>query len=116
MRTALGTAIAVVTIAAWGGRIGLLTEGEAGVWDWIRIGGSLLLGLFTSAALLIPALEPVRKPALITFAVWSGVLWGRALIVNWVGDGSMPFKVVHTVLAAAFFGVAIWSWVVATES
>ncbi len=114
MKTALAISIAALTLAAWGGRIGLLTEGEAGLWDWIRIGGSLAIGLFTAVALLVPALESVRSPALVVFAVWSVVLWGRALIVNWAGSGSLPFKLVHTVLAAAFFALAVWAWSTST--
>lgn len=109
MKTALAIAIAALTLAAWGGRIGLLTEGEAGVWDWVRIAGSLLIGLLAAAVLLVPALESVRTPALYLFALWSVVLWGRALIVNWAGDGSLPFKLVHTVLAIGFVALAAWA-------
>lgn len=116
MKTALGISIAVLTLAAWGGRIGLLTEGEAGVWDWVRIGGSLLVGLLAASTLLVSALEPARRPALILFSVWSVVLWGRALVVNWAGDGTLPFKLVHTALAVGFFGLAIWAWMVAADS
>lgn len=116
MKTALGIAIAVLTLAAWGGRLGLLTDGEAGLWDWVRIGGSLLVGLFAAASLLIPVLEPTRRPALIVFGVWSVVLWGRALVVNWIGDGSLAFKLVHTGLALGFFLLAIWAFLTATET
>lgn len=116
MKTALAIAIGILTLAAWGGRIGLLTEGEAGVWDWIRIVGSLVIGLAAAVTLLVPAFEAVRDATLILFAVWSVALWGRALIVNWAGSGSLPFKLVHTVLAAAFFALAVWSWSTATGS
>ena len=116
MKTALGIAIAILTLAAWGGRVGLLAEGEAGVWDWVRIGGSLLVGLLAAGTLLIPALESARRPALILFSVWSVVLWGRALIVNWAGDGTLAFKLVHTALAVGFFGLSIWAWRVATDA
>ena len=114
MEVVLGVSIGVVTLAAWGGRIGLLTEGEAGPGDWVRIGGSLVIGLAASASLLVSALEPIRQSTLILFALWSVVLWGRALIVNWVGSGSLPFKLVHTFLAAAFFTLAVWAWSSAT--
>lgn len=112
MKTALGLAIAILTVAAWGGRIGLLTESEAGLSDWLRIGGSLLIGLSTATILLVPVLERFRRPALIVFAIWSVVLWARALVVNWAGGGTVPFKLVHTFLALAFFGLAVWAVVV----
>jgi hypothetical protein len=115
MRVALGVAIAVWTLAAWGGRIGLLTSTE-GVSDWIRIGGSLLVGLFAAATLLIPQLEGARKWALIVFSVFTVILWVRSLIVNWAGDGTLPFKLVHTVLAIGFFALAVWAFAFATGS
>lgn len=115
MRVALAISIAVWTVAAWGGRIGLLTSGE-GLAAWLRIGGSILIGLFAVAALLIPQLEAVRKPALIVFAIFTVVLWARSLIVNWIGDGSIPFKIVHTVLALGFFALASWAVVFARSS
>lgn len=108
MRVALGIAIAVWTLAAWGGRIGLLANGE-GIWAWVRIGGSLVIGLFAAATLLTPQLEGARRPALIVFSVFTVVLWARSLWVNWVGDGSLPFKLVHTVLALGFFALAAWA-------
>jgi hypothetical protein len=109
MRVALGIAIAVWTLAAWGGRIGLLTS-EEGLSAWIRIGGSLLIGLFAAASLLIPQLEGARRWALIVFSLFTVVLWARSLIVNWAGDGTMPFKLVHTVLAIGFFVLAWWAF------
>lgn len=115
MRVALAIAIAVWTLVAWGGRIGLLTSGE-GVGAWLRIGGSLAVGMFAAAALVLPQLEPVRKPALIVFSLFSVVMWGRSLLVNWAGDGSLPFKLVHTVLALGFFVLAVWAYGFATSS
>jgi len=113
MRVALGVAIGVWTLAAWGGRIGLLTDGE-GVSAWIRIGGSLLVGLFAAATLLIPQLEGARKWALIVFSLFTVILWVRSLIVTWAGDGTLPFKLVHTVLAIGFFALALWAFSFAT--
>jgi hypothetical protein len=109
MRAALIIAITVWTLAAWGGRIGLLASGE-GLGAWLRIGGSLLIGLFAAAALALPQLEPARKPALLVFSVFTVLLWVRSLFVNWVGDGSLPFKLVHTVLALGFFALAWWAY------
>lgn len=113
MRVVLGIAIAVWTLAAWGGRIGLLTSGE-GLWAWVRIGGSLALGLLAAATLLIPQMEGARRWALLVFSVFTVVLWARSLWVNWVGDGTLPFKLVHTVLAVGFFALAAWAFAFAT--
>lgn len=115
MRTALAIGIAVWTLVAWGGRIGLLTSGE-GPGAWLRIGGSIAIGLFAAATLLLPQLEGARRPALIVFAVFTVVLWIRSLVVNWTGDGSMPFKIVHTVLAIGFFALAWWAVSFATST
>jgi hypothetical protein len=57
----------------------------------------------------MPALEGARKPTLIVFAVFTVVLWIRSLIVNWQGEGSLPFKLVHTILALGFFALAWWA-------
>ena len=114
MRITLAIAITVWTLAAWAGRIGLLTGGE-GIGAWLRIGGSLLIGLFAVASLVFAQLEPIRKPALIIFSVFTVVLWIRSLIVNWAGDGSLPFKLGHTILALGFFGLAGWTYVLATS-
>lgn len=116
MRVQLASAIIVWTAVTWGGRIGLLTSGE-GIGAWLRIGGSILIGLFAAATLLLPQLEAARRPALIVFAVFTVVLWIRSLIVNWAGDGSVPFKLVHTALAIGFFALAAWaSWLVVSEA
>jgi tellurite resistance protein TehA-like permease len=109
MRVALGVAIAVWTLAAWGGRIGLLTSDE-GVLAWVRVGGSLLVGLFAAATLLVPQLEGARRWALIVFSLFTLILWVRSLIVTWAGDGTLPFKLVHTVLAIGFFSLALWAF------
>lgn len=115
MRVALGVSIVVWTLAAWGGRIGLLASGE-GLGAWLRIGGSIAVGLGAAATLLIPQWDAGRKPVLIVFAVFTIVLWLRSLIVTWTGDGSMPFKTVHTVLAVGFFALALWAVAYALSS
>jgi uncharacterized membrane protein len=115
MRVALAIAITVWTLVAWGGRIGLLTSGE-GIGTWLRIGGSLVIGLFAATALALPQFEPARKPALIVFSVFTVVLWIRSLVVNWAGDGSLPFRLVHTILALGFFALAWWAYTFATSS
>jgi hypothetical protein len=115
MRVALAVAIVVWTLAAWGGRIGLLTSDES-VWSWVRIGGSLLVGLLAAATLVLAPLQDVRRPVLIVFAVFTVVLWVRGLVVNWIGDGSLSFKLVHTVLGLGFFALAWWAWTLATSA
>lgn len=115
MRTALAIGIVAWTLVAWGGRIGLLSSGED-LGAWLRIGGSIAIGLFAAATLLVPQLEGARRPALIVFAVFTVVLWIRSLAVNWTGDGSMPFKIVHTVLAIGFFALAWWAVSFATSN
>lgn len=107
-RRALAVAILVWTLVAWGGRIGLLTGAE----EWtstLRIGGSLLIGVVTATVLIAPPLANVRRPVLYIFAIWTVVLWTRSLIVNWMGSGSLGFKLVHTILAVGFYLIAWWA-------
>lgn len=115
MKTALAVSIAVWTLAAWGGRIGLLTSDE-GLGAWVRIAGSIAVGLFAAATLVVARLEPAQKPTLIVFSVFTVVLWVRSLFVNWTGDGTLAFKMVHTVLGAGFFALAVWALVVALST
>jgi len=101
----LAGAIPAWTLIAWGGRIGLLTGGES--WSsTVRIGGSLLIGVATSLVLVIPKLNRAIVPVLYLFALWTVINWGRSLIVNWTGSGSIPFKMVHTILGVGFFVLA----------
>lgn len=112
LKIALAISMTAWTLVAWGGRVGLLAGGE-GIGPWIRIGGSLIVGLFAAATLVIPALEAAQKPALLVFAVFTTVIWVRSLIVNWTGSGALPFKLIHTLLAIGFFALATWAAVVA---
>jgi len=109
MSRRLAIAIGGWTLLAWGGRIGLLAGGE-GVWAWLRIGGSLLVGTMAVVCLTFPGLRWARRPSLLLFAMFTVVLWARSLYVNWVGSGSLPFKVVHSVLALGFFALAWWAY------
>lgn len=111
----LALAVLVWTAVAWGGRIGLLTDGD-GWSDLIRIGGSLLLGLATAVALAIPTLRLRSAPLFYSFGIWTVALWLRTMLVNWAGSGSLPFKLVHTILAAGFFILAYLVWRYARES
>jgi hypothetical protein len=105
----LGAAVLLWTGVAWGGRIGLLTDGDG--WpDLLRIGGSLLIGLVTAIALAVPSLRSRSAPLLYVFSVWTTALWLRSMVVNWSGSGSLAFKLVHTVLAAGFFSLAYLVW------
>jgi hypothetical protein len=112
MKVWLAIAVAGWTLLAWGGRIGLLVGGE-GFGSWMRIGGSILIGLFAASTLVLPRLESIRRPTLVVFALFTAVLWARSMYVNWTGSGSLPFKLVHTVLAMGFYGLALWALSVA---
>ena len=107
--TWLAAGVLVWTALAWGGRIGLLTDGE-GWSDLLRIGGSLLLGLVTAIVLAVPSLRSRAAPLFFLFSIWTTGLWLRSMVVNWSGSGSLAFKLVHTVLAAGFFGLAYLVW------
>ena len=111
MRPALGAAIVLWTLIAWGGRIGLLTEGEADTATWVRIVGSIVIGVVTGVSLMLSSLEPFSRAAVWVFAAWTIVLWSRSLYVNWTGSGSLPFKLVHTALAIGF---AVLAWLAVT--
>lgn len=111
----LALAIVVWTGAAWGGRVGLLT-GSEDYWAWARIGGSIVIGAGAALVLLVPGLARARTPVLLLFSGWTALLWARSLIVNWLGSGSIPFKLVHTVLALGFFALAWWAAAAATPS
>jgi hypothetical protein len=108
-RWILAAAIIVWTAVAWGGRIGLLVGG-ADQWAWVRIGGSIGLGLLAGTALAVAPSSRLTGWFLAVFAGWVVVIWSRSLIVNWVGSGSLPFKLVHTVLAVGFFALAWFAW------
>ncbi|MPZ54646.1 MAG: hypothetical protein GEU79_18290 [Acidimicrobiia bacterium] len=95
---ALAGAILVWTALSWGGRVNLLTGPESDdVWTWVRVGGSILLGL--AAAHVLWRGGPFRRNVLLLFVLWTVVLWGRALALAWTDSSSVGFSVVHTVLA-----------------
>jgi hypothetical protein len=106
----LGAAILAWTLLAWGGRVTLLTVGDDWL-DWVRIGGSVVVGVAVGLVLLLSPVGTQLKPWLYGFAGWTAVIWTRSMIVNWAGSGALGFKVVHTVLALGF-ALLIW-WAVA---
>lgn len=108
-RWILAAAIIGWTAVAWGGRLGLLVGGED-LWAWIRIGVSIGLALLAGAALVLAPTTRWAGWSLAAFAGWVFVIWSRSLIVNWIGSGSLPFRLVHTVLAGGFFALAWWAW------
>ena len=108
----LAAGVLLWTGVAWGGRIGLLTDGD-GWTDLLRIGGSLLLGLATAIGLAVPSLRPRATLLLYLFSIWTVGLWLRSMVVTWTGSGSLPFQLVHSVLGAGFFGLAYLVWKVA---
>lgn len=109
-RTVLAVAIAVWTLLTWGGRIRLLTDAEQGdLGNWLRIGGSVLVGGLAVLVLLVAGETLWERWILTFFAAWSTVIWLRSLITVWSGQESMAFKSVHTVLASGFFLLAYWA-------
>ncbi len=106
-RTWLAIAVAAWTLLSWGGRIRLLTDAEQGdLGNWLRIGGSIVIGLGAAAVLLWARGTGLERWILTLFAAWSLALWVRSLITVWGGDQSLAFKIVHTVLALGFFVLA----------
>lgn len=104
----LALAISFLTAFAWGGRIGLLSPTDD-LGDFVRVGGSILIGAFTALVLVVPSLHWWRRRTLLVFAGWTAVVWVRSLVVNWVDSGTLPFKLVHTMLAVGFLGLAWWA-------
>lgn len=109
MRVGVAIAIVVWTAISWGGRIGLLIGGESS-WAWARIGGSAAIGLLAALAIVSQMGEPWRTGLIGLFVLWTVVLWTRSLVVNWMGDGSLGFRLVHTGLATGFFTLAWLAW------
>lgn len=106
-RTVLAIGIGIWTLLAWGGRVRLLTDADQGdIGNWVRIGGSLLVGGMAVAALFLAAGGAWERWALALFAVWTAGIWIRSLLTVWTGNQSMAFKLVHTVLAAGFLLLA----------
>lgn len=108
-RTVLAVAIGAWTLLSWGGRIRLLTDTEQGLATWVRIGGSLLVGVAAVLVVLFADGGGLERWVLTLFAAWSTTIWLRSLISVWTEDHSTAFRLVHTVLAAGFFVVAYLS-------
>lgn len=104
----LGASILAWTLLAWGGRIGLLAEGDDN-WDKVRIGVSMAVGLAVFLVLWLRRLDQWATPILYAFGGWTILIWARSLIINWSGSGSLPFKLVHTLLGAGFLALAWWA-------
>lgn len=102
-RTVLAFAVAAWTLLSWGGRIRLLTEAEQDLGNWLRIGGSILVGAMAVGVLLLAEGGGLERWILAIFALWSTALWLRSLFSVWTGDQSLAFGAVHTVLAVGFF-------------
>ncbi|HKJ57224.1 MAG TPA: hypothetical protein VJ978_14700 [Nitriliruptoraceae bacterium] len=103
-------AILVWTAFSWGGRIGLLTDSDAAaVATWLRVGGSIAIGIVTAySTWRRPSIHPAVA---VVFTAWTVVLWTRSLVVTWIDPPSPAFALVHTVLAAVWFLLAwaVWS-------
>ena len=112
--TWIAAGVLLWTGVAWGGRIGLLTDGD-GWSDLLRVGGSLLFGLLTAIAVAVPSLRSRSAPLFYLFSIWTVGLWLRSMVVNWSGTGSLPFKLVHTFLALGFLILVVSVWGFARE-
>ena len=83
------------------------------VYVWItairNIGGPLTVALsvvfFALAALV--AVPSTRARAMWPLAGLTTAVWGVALVVIWVRDHAIGFKVVHTVIAAISIALAV---------
>lgn len=105
-RRVLGAAVAAWTLAAWGGRIGLLTAPEAAeAVTWLRVGGSLATGLAGAAALAVGGGGTARR-TIGVYAAWTAGVWGTSLVDVWTHDHPLGFRLVHTALAAVSVGLA----------
>lgn len=83
-----------------------MSEAEQGdVGNWVRIGGSLLIGA-AAVAVLVAARGALERWVLTVFSVWSTVIWVRSLLTVWSGVESAAFKAVHTLLAVGFLLLA----------
>lgn len=92
------------TALSWGGRVGLLTDAESSdAGSWARIGGSILIGLLAAAAFFTGR---AARPMAWIFALWTLGVWSRSLWVVWSEPNTLGFQMVHTVLAAVWFGLA----------
>jgi hypothetical protein len=105
-RRVLALVVALWTLVSWGGRIGLLTDAETGdAWNWIRIAGSLAVGLGTAGVFTFrpSAARWVAWP----FGAFTTLLWTRSLWTVWTEPNPPAFRLVHTGLAVAWFGLAV---------
>lgn len=110
------SAFAVVTLVIWGNRIWLAwTNDEDTVAQ--KLMWSTPITLFVAAALVILVLQArgVGRTGSFdklvrVFAAGTGVYWAVRLPMILAGDWSLPFKVVHTVLAVASVVAAASAW------
>lgn len=100
----LALVIAVWTAFTWGGRIGLLTGEESGGAK-LRIAVSLGLAVF--AVIGLGSRVAWRRPAVAAYTVGVFVIWGSSM-ASVMADPttSVPFRLVHTVLAIGSMGLA----------
>lgn len=110
VRVWLAIAILGWTTLTWAGRIRLLTDAEqTDPANLVRIGGSIAIGLLAAAVVLFLPGGGIERWVLTLFAGWSAAIWVRSLVTVWTSPNSLPFRLVHTVLAAGFFVLAAWA-------
>lgn len=109
---AWSAAAALWTFIAWGSRIDFITSEDAqDPWNWLRIGGSLLLGVaLVVAAIALWMGRPLGRPMAAIFAAFGMlmlVIWLRSAVGVLNGDESVAFKAVHVVLATISIGFGV---------
>lgn len=102
-RRTLGWAIAAWAAVTWGGRIGLLAD-FGDLVAWARIAVSVAVAIGAAVALLRPS--PASRALLWAYAGVTGIVWLTSLVSVWTRSNTVPFRLVHTLLAAVSFVLA----------
>ena len=104
----LAAVIGLWAAVTWGGRIGLLAGDETPVAK-ARIAVSLAVAVAAVAAILSRA--SWMRPAVGIYSATTLLIWVTS-VISVVGDASssLPFKLVHLVLAAISIVIAVVAW------
>jgi hypothetical protein len=104
----LASLIGLWAAITWGGRIGLLAGDETLVAK-ARIGLSLLVALLAVIGLLTT--PSWMRAGVAAYSVVTVLVWVTS-VVSVMGDrgSSIPFKLVHLVLAAVSIAIATTAW------
>lgn len=103
-RISLAWSIGLWALVTWGGRIAIVFDTGSDAADRWRIAIAVLTAV---AAVLTLATDRVARPTVTTYALVSGVIWVRSSISVIGGGGTVPFQVVHAVLATVSVALAV---------